>query len=71
MSEPTPTELVHQLDEALHGYSVARPVSPKQRWSDLLDEVSRLACTCPPGIPPIAYDCDTCAAQHRRNRDAR
>ena len=35
--------MVKELDEALHGTSVARDASPWEVWMHLLDEVRRLA----------------------------
>lgn len=36
-------DLCVELDQALHGYSSARPYSPAQRWRELLLEVAVLA----------------------------
>ena len=40
--EPDPMDLVRELDSTLHDVVVARPCSPRERWTDLLDEVAAL-----------------------------
>lgn len=35
--------MIAQLDLALHGFSTARPDTPRQYWLKLLSEVQRLA----------------------------
>lgn len=67
MPEPKPVHLVQQLEEALYGESVARPVSPQEWWHTLLDVVARKSCTCSPDLPPHAYDCRVCQATHDRH----
>jgi hypothetical protein len=42
-ADPIPIDLVHELHEAIYGYSYARPESPKVLWEELLRIVRAMA----------------------------
>lgn len=36
-------QMVRQLDEAIHGHAISRPLSPEAVWGILLRDVQRIA----------------------------